>query len=54
MSMNDPVIAYLDVIARLLEAAGYAVDVNYQAATIVVWVENWPIHLSVESQFGKE
>lgn len=48
MSLDDPVLLHLDVIARLLEAAGYAVEVNYSSATIIVWAENWPIHLSVK------
>ena len=46
---DDPVLLHLDVIARLLEAAGYGVEVDYAAATIIVWAENWPVHLSVRS-----
>lgn len=47
-NLDDPVLLHLDLIARLLEAAGYAVEVDYAAATIIVWAENWPIHLSVK------
>jgi hypothetical protein len=46
--VDDPVLLHLNVIARLLEAAGYALEVDYSAATIIVWAENWPIHLSVK------
>jgi hypothetical protein len=46
--MDDPVQLHLNLIARLLETAGYALDVDYSAATIIVWVDNWPIHLSVK------
>lgn len=48
MSLDDPVQLHLNLIARLLEAAGYAIDVDYAAATIVVWLENWPVHLAVK------
>lgn len=48
MSLDDPVLLHLDLIAHLLETAGYALDVDYSAATIIVWVDNWPIHLSVK------
>lgn len=46
---DDPILLHLDIIARLLEAAGYGVEVDYAAATIIVWAENWPVHLSVLS-----
>lgn len=47
-SLDDPVLLHLDLIARLLKTAGYALEVDYSAATIIVWTDNWPIHLSVE------
>jgi hypothetical protein len=46
--VTDPVQLHLNLIARLLETAGYALDVDDSAATIIVWVDNWPIHLSVK------
>ena len=52
-TVDDPVLLHLDLIARLLEAAGYAVEVDYSAATIIVWAENWPIHLSVKKKIEK-
>jgi hypothetical protein len=39
---EDPVITHLNLIARLLEAAGYAIDVDYSTAAIVVWLDQWP------------
>jgi hypothetical protein len=48
VSFDDPVQLHLALIARLLENAGYAVDVDETAATIIVWIEQWPIHLSVQ------
>ncbi len=52
MSLNDPVAVHLDVIARWLESRGYAIEVVYASATIIVWAENWPI--VVELQPRKE
>ena len=45
---EDPVITHLDLIARLLEAAGYAVEVNYSSAVIVVWLDEWPVIVEVK------
>lgn len=47
MSFDDPVQLHLALIARLLENAGYAIEVDETAATIIVWIGNRPIHLSV-------
>lgn len=47
MNQPDPVLLQLDVIARLLETCGYAIDVNYTSASIVVWCENWPVLVEV-------
>jgi hypothetical protein len=43
----DPVSAQLDLLARLLEENGYAVEVDYAGATITVWTEAWPVQLRV-------
>ena len=32
---GDPVVAHLDLIARALEAMGYAIEVNYTTAVII-------------------
>ena len=53
MSLDDPVVVHLDVIARLLESRGYAIEVDYVSATIIVWVENWPIVLEIKRQRAK-
>ncbi len=45
---DDPVILHLDAMARLLEAAGYAVEVDYSGATIIVWAEVWPTLVKVK------
>ena len=50
MTRDDPVQHNLALIARLLEAAGYAIEVDYAAASIIVWLENWPLHLAVRSR----
>ncbi len=44
---NDPVVTQLDLIARLLESAGYIVDVDYTTAVIIVWLDEWPITIEV-------
>ncbi|MGH9843628.1 MAG: hypothetical protein ACREEM_33240 [Blastocatellia bacterium] len=46
---SDPIIFELDVIARLLEAAGYAVEVDYTGATIIVWLDAWPVLIKVKT-----
>ncbi|HZT59661.1 MAG TPA: hypothetical protein VFA21_13715 [Pyrinomonadaceae bacterium] len=43
----DAVSEQLDLLARLLEENGYAVEVNYAGATITVWTDEWPIQLRV-------
>jgi hypothetical protein len=45
---TDPINLHLDLIARLLEAAGYAVEVNYSGATIVVWLKEWPVMVEIK------
>lgn len=49
----DPVIVELDRIARLLEAAGYAVEVDYTGATIIVWLEHWPVSVEIKQRKGR-
>ena len=41
-------ITHLDLIARMLEAAGYAVEVDYTTAVIIVWLDEWPISMEVK------
>ena len=43
----DPVNEQLDLLARLLEENGYALEVDYAGATITVWAEAWPVQLRV-------
>lgn len=43
MNQPDEISLQLDVIARLLEAHGFAVEVDYSSATIIVWADQWPI-----------
>jgi len=50
MNQPDEVSRQLDVIARLLEAHGFAVEVNYPAATIIVWTDNWPVLVSLKKR----
>jgi hypothetical protein len=45
---EDPVITHLNLIARMLEAAGYAVEVDYTSAIIIVWLDEWPIVVEVK------
>ena len=47
---SDPIIFELDVIARLLEAAGYAVEVDYTGATIIVWLDVWPVLIELKTR----
>ncbi len=47
---TDPVIAHLDLIARLLEAAGYAVEVDYTTAVIIVWLDEWPVAVELRAR----
>jgi len=49
---SDPVIIHLDLIARALEAMGYAVEVDYTSATIIVWLDEWPITIEVKRRKG--
>jgi len=48
MIQPDEISRQLDVIARLLEMNGYAVEVDYAGAVIIVWNENWPIVVAVK------
>lgn len=48
MPIDDPVVHNLDLIARLLEAAGYAVEVDYATAVIIVWLDEWPVAVEVQ------
>ena len=48
MSPVDPVITHLDLIARLLESAGYAVEVDYTSALVIVWLDEWPVVVEVK------
>jgi hypothetical protein len=43
MTQPDEITMRLDVIARLLELNGYAVEVDYTGATVLVWADEWPI-----------
>jgi hypothetical protein len=43
MPSDDPVVTQLNLIARLLEAAGYAIEVDYTTAVIIVWLDEWPV-----------
>ena len=53
MNQPDLVSLQLDVIARLLETCGYAIDVDYQGASIIVWCENWPLLVQIKRQKEK-
>ena len=53
MNQPDLVSLQLDVIARLLETCGYAIDVDYQGASIIVWCENWPVLVQIKRQTAK-
>ena len=50
MSLDDPVLVHLDVIAHLLESRGYAIEVDYVSATIIVWAENWPAVIEIQKR----
>jgi len=45
---GDPVVVHLDLIARALEAMGYAVEVDYTTAVIIVWLDEWPVAIEVK------
>ncbi len=47
---SDPVIIHLDLIARAIEAMGYAVEVDYTTATIIVWLDEWPITIEIKQR----
>lgn len=49
---SDPVVIHLDLIARALEAMGYAIEVNYTTATIIVWLDEWPVTIEVKRRSG--
>lgn len=46
--IDDPVHLHLNLIARMLETAGYAIEVDYTTAVIIVWLDEWPIVLEVK------
>ena len=48
MPSDDSVITHLNLIARLLEAAGYAIDVDYTTAIVIVWLDEWPVVVEVK------
>lgn len=48
MQQPDEISLCLDRIARLLEMNGYAVEVDYAGAVIIVWDENWPIVVKIK------
>jgi hypothetical protein len=45
---NDSISTNLDIIARWLEGNGYAIDVDYATACIIVWLENWPLVVEIK------
>jgi hypothetical protein len=45
---GNPAAVHLDLIARALEAMGYAVEVDYTTAVIIVWLDEWPIAIEVK------
>ena len=47
---EDPVTTQLNLIARLLETAGYAIEVDYSSAQIVVWLDVWPVVIEVKTK----
>jgi hypothetical protein len=52
MNSEDPVTIHLSLIARMLEAAGYAIEVDYTTATITVWLDQWPVTVEVKRRTG--
>lgn len=50
MNQPDEITRHLDEIAMLLESNGYAVEVSYSGATIIVWTDVWPIVVEVKKQ----
>jgi hypothetical protein len=48
--VEDPVIIHLCLIARLLEAAGYAIEVDYATAMIIVWLDEWPVAVEIRKR----
>lgn len=53
MSHENEVSLQLDVIARLLETCGYAIEVDYTGAVIIVWTDHWPVMVKVKSRKAK-
>jgi hypothetical protein len=47
---GNPAAVHLDLIARALEAMGYAVEVDYTTAVIIVWLNEWPITIEVKDR----
>ncbi len=45
---EDPVITHLNLIARMLEGAGYPVEVDYSTAVIIVWLDEWPVIVEIK------
>jgi len=50
---EDMVSIHLAQIARLLEAAGYAIEVDDTAAVIIVWLDEWPALVRVKRRKAK-
>lgn len=50
MIQPDEVTRSLDLIARLLEANDYAIEVDYAGATIIVWTDHWPAIVEVRQR----
>ncbi len=48
MPSEDSIITHLNLIARLLEAAGYAIEVDYTSAIVIVWLDEWPVVIEVK------
>ena len=47
---EDPVQTHLNLIARLLEGAGYAVEVVETSALVIVWLDEWPVVVEVKKR----
>jgi len=50
---EDSVVRHLGQIARLLETAGYAIEVDETGAVIIVWLDEWPALVRVKRQKAK-
>ncbi|MFN0124103.1 MAG: hypothetical protein ACKV2V_26670 [Blastocatellia bacterium] len=54
MTQPEEITEHIDRIANLLESHGYAIDVHYQTATIIVWNDNWPVVVEARGRGGGE